>query len=612
MMVDGPAACRMVATRVCLGGLVSCITSPALADGWPATTPAWLDRGPGGGLSLLLVACWWLLAVGWVFTTDWMSRDSVHYKLSPGVWGPVAACVFVPIALIAWWVPWTWAALLLTALAWLVPALSYSLTRNPKVPQSARVLTTGHFKRLAAPLLERIGIEVNTMEDGGDDMLPEVVVKTTTAGDPEADPAVMERLTAAAGYVSACTALQAAVMVRALRVRFDVASSTVNVHHHVDGMWVKPRMLTARGSKKEPEQWADAPPFSRADGDAVLVVLKAAAGIDPRAKGRQGGRFAIDVDGKPRSCTLVVQTVPTGEQVLVEIHSKPPVFKTCVDLGMAPAVTEKLSELLSLAKGVLVLSAPPASGLTTTFDVVVGTADRLMRDFISIEDAAAPAAEIQNGKPIRYDATQNQTPLAVLEKALLDYPAAIVARDLRDPALVVELVRLADEEKYVILSLKAADAIEAITKLQACRVPLEQLGQSLLGSLSQRLVWKLCPRCRQAFQPPAELLQRLKKSPEQVPELFRASPHGCRVCGGLGYMGRTAIFELASGPTLRKAVAAKAEPQVVRRAAVQDGMVMLRDAGMALVLEGVTSLEELQRVFAAPAAKKAAPGGKRA
>jgi type II secretory ATPase GspE/PulE/Tfp pilus assembly ATPase PilB-like protein len=279
---------------------------------------------------------------------------------------------------------------------------------------------------------------------------------------------------------------------------------------------------------------------------------------------------------------------------------------------MAPGVFEKLSDVLSLAKGVLVLSAPPAAGLTTTFDVVLNTADRLMRDFISIEDVAAPAAEIQNVKPIRFDTKQNQTALAVLEKALLDYPAAIVARDLRDPALVVELVRLADEEKFVIISLKAADAIEAITKLQACRVPLDQLGRSLLGSLSQRLVRKLCPRCRQAFAPPTELLQRLKKTPEQVPELFRASPHGCRVCGGLGYLGQTAIFELASGPVLRKAVAAKAEPQVVRRAAVQDGMVMLRDAGMALVLEGVTSLEELQRVFAAPAAKKPAPGGRRA
>ncbi len=611
-MDDGPRAWRAVAARACLVAVASWVAIPACAGEWPPTTPEWLARGPGGGLSLLLVACWWLLALGWVFTTDWMSRDSAKYGLSPGTWAPVAAFVFVPLAVIAWWVPWTWAALLLTALAWLVPAVVYSLSRNPKVPQSARVLTAGHVKRLAAPLLERFGIEVETMEEGGDDMLPEVVVKTTTAGEPEADPAVMEKLTAATGYDKACAAMQGAVVVRAGKVRFDVASSAVHVHHHVDGMWVKPRVMTAKGSKKEPEQWADAPPFSRVDGDSVLIVLKAAAGIDPRAKGRQGGRFVIEVDGKPRPCTAIVQTVPTGEQVIVEIHSKPPVFKTCADLGMAPGVFEKLSDVLSLAKGVLVLSAPPASGLTTTFDVVLNTADRLMRDFISIEDAAAPAAEIQNVKPIRFDTKQNQTALAVLEKALLDYPAAIVARDLRDPALVVELVRLADEEKFVIISLKAADAIEAITKLQACRVPLDQLGRSLLGSLSQRLVRKLCPRCRQAFAPPTELLQRLKKTPEQVPELFRASPHGCRVCGGLGYLGQTAIFELASGPVLRKAVAAKAEPQVVRRAAVQDGMVMLRDAGMALVLEGVTSLEELQRVFAAPAAKKPAPGGRRA
>lgn len=601
----------MVGLQACFCAALATLASPALAESWPATTPEWLARGPGGGLSLLLVSCWWLLALGWVFTTDWMSRDSVQYKLSPGAWGPVAAFVFVPLAIIAWWVPWTWAALLVTALAWLVPVLAYVAARNPKVPQSARVLTAGHFKRLAAPLLGRFGIEVETMEGGGDDLLPAVVVKTTTAGDAEADASAMEKLAAAAGYPSACAAMQGAVIVRAGKIRFDVAPSSVHVHHHVDGMWVKPRVMTVRGSKKESEQWGDAPPFSRADGDAVLIVLKAAAGIDPRAKGRQGGRFMIDVDGKPRPCTLVVQTVPTGEQVIVEIQSKPPVFKTCADLGMAPGVVEKLTGLLSLAKGVLVLSSPPASGLTTTFDVVVNAADRLMRDFISIEDVATPAAEIQNVKPIRYDAKQNQTPLAVLEKALLDYPAAIVARDLRDPAMAVELVRLADEDKFVILSLKAADAIEGITKLQACRVPLDQLGQSLLGSLCQRLVRKLCPRCRQSFQPPAELLQRLKKSAEQVPQLYRASPHGCRVCGGLGYLGQTAIYELASGPTLRKAIAAKAEPQVVRRAAAQDGMVMLRDAGMALVLEGVTSLDELQRVFAAPAAKKPAPGGSR-
>jgi type II secretory ATPase GspE/PulE/Tfp pilus assembly ATPase PilB-like protein len=124
-------------------------------------------------------------------------------------------------------------------------------------------------------------------------------------------------------------------------------------------------------------------------------------------------------------------------------------------------------------------------------------------------------------------------------------------------------------------------------------------------------VRRLCPRCRQGFQPPGELLARLKKTPEQLPQLYRASPHGCSLCSGLGYMGRTAIFELASGPTLRKAIASQADPQVLRKAAVQDGMVPLRDAGLALVMEGVTSLEELQRAFAVPAAKKPAAAGRR-
>lgn len=604
-------AWRMVGLRACFCALLACLASPALAESWPATTPEWLARGPGGGLSLVLVSCWWLLALGWVSTTDWMSRDSVQYKLSPGMWGPVAAWVFFPLAILVWWLPSTWAALLVLALAWLLPVMSYVFIRNPRVPQSARVLTVGHFKRLAAPLLERFGIELETMDAGGGDVLPEVVLKSASTDAPAADPTAMEKLTTAAGYGPACATLQGAVCTRAEKVRFDVAPSAVHVHHYVDGMWVKPRVMTVPGSKKEPEQWGDKPPFSRAEGDAVLIVLKTAAGIDPRAKGRQGGKCVIDVDGKPRPCSIVVQTVSTGEQVIIDIQSKPPVFKSCGDLGMAPSVFEKLSGLLSLAKGVIVLSSPPTSGLSTTFDVVVNTADRLMRDFISIEDAAAPAGEIQNVKPVRYDASRNQTPLGVLEKALLDYPAAIVTRDLRDPSLVVELFRLADEEKFVILSLKASDAIEAITKLQACRVPLDQLGRSLLGSLSQRLVRKLCPRCRQAYKPTAELLQRLKKSPEQVPEIYKASQHGCRVCGGLGYLGQTAVFELASGPTLRKAVAAKAEPQAIRHAAVQDGMVMLRDAGMALVFEGVTSIDELQRVFAAPAAKKSAPGGGR-
>lgn len=611
-----------------IGCAATMAARPAVAEGWPAIAPGDFSRGAGGGLAIIPVACWWLLTLGWVFTTDWLSRDSVRRGFGPAVWGPVAAVSFPILALVAWWIPWTWAALALTALAWLAPVLSYTFTRNPKVHAAERVLTVGHMKRLLAPLFARLGveIEVETLDDAGGDLLPTVLIRTTAGGDPHSDPAVMERLTTAAaaiskaladpnriieGYTAACGVIQGGVADQAGRIRLDVAPGAVNLHHFMDGTWVKPRVMTARGSKKVPEQWADAPPLPRPAADAVIVILKAVAGINARGKGPQKGSFLIDVDGKPRPCTLVVQTVPTGEQVVVEIESKPAPMKGCADIGMPPALIDRLTEVLGLEKGVLLLSSPPASGLSTTFDIVVGMTDRLMRDFISIEDAAAPAAEIQNVKPIRYDTKAEQTSLSVLAKALLDYPAAVITRDLREPALGVELARLADEEKFVVISLKGSDAIDAIARLVGCKVPVDQLGRSLLGSLSQRLVRKLCPKCRTGVQPSPKQLTLLKKKPEQLQQIFQASPQGCRLCHGHGYLGRTAVFELASGPTVRKAIAAKADPQTIRKAAIQDGMVTLQDAALGLVSEGVTSFEEVQRVFAAPAAKKPVTGGSR-
>jgi general secretion pathway protein E len=94
----------------------------------------------------------------------------------------------------------------------------------------------------------------------------------------------------------------------------------------------------------------------------------------------------------------------------------------------------------------------------------------------------------------------------------------------------------------------------------------------------------------------------LKLTAAQLPQIQRAAPQGCRICRGTGYLGRTAIFELASGTQFRRAVAANAQPQALREAAVKDGMRPLAAAGLALVAEGVTSVEEVQRALAPPAA----------
>lgn len=100
---------------------------------------------------------------------------------------------------------------------------------------------------------------------------------------------------------------------------------------------------------------------------------------------------------------------------------------------------------------------------------------------------------------------------------------------------------------------------------------------------------------------PPEFLARLRKTPEQLPHLRRPSQHGCRLCVGSKYFGRTAIFELASGATIKQSIALKADAKVLKQAAIKDGMRLLRDDGMRLVLDGTTSLDEMQRIFAAKA-----------
>ncbi len=145
--------------------------------------------------------------------------------------------------------------------------------------------------------------------------------------------------------------------------------------------------------------------------------------------------------------------------------------------------------------------------------------------------------------------------------------------------------------------MKATDSIEAIAKLLACAIPPEVLARSMLGSLSQRLVRKLCPRCREEYPTPVDLLLKFKRTIEQLPNLKRASPHGCRLCGGTGYFGRAAIFELASGVTLKQAISKKSDSQLLKQAAAKDGLRPMRDQGLLLVIEGITSLDEMQRVF---------------
>lgn len=580
-------------------GLVS---ATAAGDGWPPVSPplpsGW--RGEGGGLALLSAAVWWLVVLAWVRTVDWVHRDATKLGLAPALWSTICGLPLPITALLAWWIPWTAVGIVLMLLAWIVPVVAYSLTRNRKVAESERILTARHARRAIAGLVAPLGIEIREPVRE-EDTLPTVELAAVGGRDEAENAARLTAARALTGFEELRRQLLAAIVARSSTAVIEIGAETT-IRHEVDGVWGKPKVRKPPRSRKERESWVEVPPSSRDVGEAIVAAASAICG------GAAGsGRFAIKVDGKVQNCRVVTTKVGDVRQLAIQIEAPAAIFKALPALGMPEPLATRLGELLAAERGLILVSSPAGSGLSTTFDLVVESGDRLLRDFISVEDAARPPREIQNVKPARFDARTGVTPLAALADAMREYPAVIVAGDVRDKDLVVELVRLVADGKLVVIGLKAADAVDAVARVLACGVDPKALGGALLGSLSQRLVRRLCPKCREQMPPPEPLLARLKLTLEQLPKIFKASADGCRLCQGVGYVGRTGLFELASGSTLRRLIATGAGADQLRQGAVKDGMQPLRDAGMQLVVAGVTSLDEIQRALAGKAPAAPAP-----
>ena len=389
------------------------------------------------------------------------------------------------------------------------------------------------------------------------------------------------------GYELACDLVAAAVRERAGAIAFEAGPQGVAVRLDVDG-------VARPVPKLEP-----ALPLDKAGVAAAVGALKAVAGFDPKQREPQADKVTATVESKPWACTVSGRRGAAGERLEVVIDHVRPKFKTLADIGMSEAVAGRMQEFLKLESGLLLLAAPRGGGLSTLFDGVITAADRLLRDFVVLEDAAAPGTDIQNLRPVRWDSRAGGKPATALESALREYANVITTCDLEDADLAQRLVAQAGDGKLVIVGVRAADAAEGIARLHGWGVDPQAVGRVLLGAVGVRLVRKLCPKCRQEFFPAVPALQKYGLDPDVAVTLFRPAKSGCPVCTGTGYLGRTAACELAAGPTVQAYAAKKADAGVLRKAAAKDGMVSMLHDAIAKAARGVTAVEEVQRVFKA-------------
>jgi type II secretory ATPase GspE/PulE/Tfp pilus assembly ATPase PilB-like protein len=547
------------------------------------------SRGPGAYLSPWKITITWLLFLVWVRTTDWISQDAQLMKLRYALWNAIAFFSFFVCLLLLWLIPIFFVGILFAAIAWIAPVIAYVIYRNAKVPYTDKVLTQRHLRRWTVQRLNSIGIKVAGGEDDPRDAGPDVKL-SPMGGASERDNNV-NLLTArqSPGWTGARELLDETLAQRASHVMLDYSQSAVGVRYQIDGVW------------------HDRAPMERVAGDAVLDVLKglAAMNITDR-RSRQSGSIGMEVEKEKFTCKITTQGTQAGERALVQVESGKMPFKTFDDIGMRGKMQEQLLALLS-QNGLFVFCALPAGGLTTTMDVTLSNTDRFLRSFVAVCEETKPDRDIENIETTKYSAAAGETPATVLPKLIRKYPDVIVVRDVNELETLTILVGQAGEDRLSITSIRAKEAGEALLRLLMLKIPPPEFAQVVIGALNVRLVRKLCEKCKEAYPPGPEVLKQLGLPAGRVESLYRPptvpiDPKRpevvCDECQGIGYVGRTGIFELLTvDDGLRQVLATAPKMENIRAAARKAKHRTLQEEGVLLVARGVTSLQELLRVL---------------
>ncbi len=335
--------------------------------------------------------------------------------------------------------------------------------------------------------------------------------------------------------------------------------------------------------------------------DALIARLKIMSKLDIAEKRKpQDGRIRTNYKGK--KIDLRVSTVPTvyGEKVVMRIQEAEKYLNVKLDdLGFEPDDLEKFRRAIWTPWGMVLVTGPTGSGKTTTLYAALMERNTPDVNIMTAEDPVEVSIpglnQVQVNERIGLDFA------SVLRAFLRQDPDIILIGEIRDTETAEIGIKAALTGHLVFSTLHTNDAPSSITRLVDMGIEPFLVGSSVILIVAQRLLRKLCPRCRLVDDTPKEALLRLGvlKSPDENITIFKANPKGCEHCNGAGYKGRTAVHEILEvDEELRKLIVKGATAEDIRDLARKKGMRTLYEAGIIKVRKGITSLAEVERVLA--------------
>lgn len=329
---------------------------------------------------------------------------------------------------------------------------------------------------------------------------------------------------------------------------------------------------------------------------AIVSRIKNLSRIDMAEKRRpQDGRIKTEKEGV--EVEIRVSMIPTafGEKVVMRIMDPDILFQDLDELGFTPTDLIRYNQFVSMPNGIVLVCGPTGSGKSTTLYSTLRSIYTPEINITTIEDPIEMVHEDFN--QISVNPIVGVTFGSILRNILRQDPDVIMVGEMRDLETAENAIQAALTGHLVLSTLHTNDAPASITRLIEIGVPPFLIQATLRGIVSQRLVRKICDRCKEAIQiDTTELKQMgLNIGTQETVTVYRG--RGCQHCRGTGYKGRIGIHEvLPFSEAIRKLTTEVTDLTAIREKAIQEGMVSLRENAINMFLAGVTTYQEVMRV----------------
>ena len=332
----------------------------------------------------------------------------------------------------------------------------------------------------------------------------------------------------------------------------------------------------------------------------VLSRVKILSNMDIAEKRLpQDGRIKMRIkleSGQKKEVDMRVSSLPTifGEKIVVRILDKEMLKLDMKQLGFDDEPLEKVKSAIVRPWGIVLVSGPTGSGKTNTLYSAISTLNSMEKNIMTAEDPVEFYIPGINQVNVREEIGLSFS--SALRSFLRQDPDIMLVGEMRDFETVDIAIKAALTGHLVFSTVHTNDSSSTIMRLVNMNVEPFLISDSLALVIAQRLIRRLCPKCKTPHNLTPQALMDIGFTSEEAEKVTAYKPYGCAECNNTGYKGRTGLFEvLEVTPAIQDMVLARETARKIKFRAMEEGMVTLRRSGLVKIAEGITSLEEVLR-----------------